>query len=64
LPASSAGIKGHWDEELHGMDYLVYAYLQRDKLPWPKDNWIPFSFRSISINFKVAYAFASIPVLY
>jgi hypothetical protein len=27
--AESAGIKGHWDEELHGLDYLMYAYLQR-----------------------------------
>ena len=27
--AENAGIKGHWDEELHGMDYLVYAYLQK-----------------------------------
>ncbi|MBL7743922.1 MAG: hypothetical protein JNN00_10655 [Chitinophagaceae bacterium] len=27
--AESAGIKGHWDEELHGLDYLVYAYLQK-----------------------------------
>ena len=27
--ASKAKIKGHWDEELHGMDYLVYAYLQK-----------------------------------
>jgi hypothetical protein len=27
--AQSAGIKGHWDEELHGLDYLVYGYLQR-----------------------------------
>jgi len=27
--AASAGIKGHWDEELHGLDYLMYAYLQK-----------------------------------
>ncbi|WP_431216098.1 hypothetical protein ACQ86N_16545 [Puia sp. P3] len=27
--AEAAGIKGHWDEELHGLDYLVYAYLQK-----------------------------------
>jgi hypothetical protein len=27
--AETAGMKGHWDEELHGMDYLVYAYLQK-----------------------------------
>jgi hypothetical protein len=22
-------MKGHWDEELHGLDYLMYAYLQQ-----------------------------------
>ena len=27
--AEKAKIKGHWDEELHGLDYLVYAYLQK-----------------------------------
>ncbi len=27
--AEQAGIPGHWDEELHGLDYLVYAYLQK-----------------------------------
>jgi hypothetical protein len=27
--AETAGIKGHWDEELHAMDYLVYAHLQK-----------------------------------
>src|SRR5258708_15674370 len=26
--ALGAGIKGHWDQELHGMDYLEHAYLQ------------------------------------
>ncbi len=29
--AVNASIKGHWDEELHGMDYLVYAYLQKSE---------------------------------
>ena len=27
--AETAGIRGHWDEEYHGLDYLVYAYLQK-----------------------------------
>ncbi|HZI25188.1 MAG TPA: hypothetical protein VFD46_08935, partial [Chryseolinea sp.] len=27
--AEKSGMKGHWDEELHGLDYLVYAYLQQ-----------------------------------
>src|ERR1051326_6785212 len=27
--ADKAKIAGHWDQELHGIDYLVYAYLQK-----------------------------------
>lgn len=27
--AKAAGMEGHWDEEVHGLDYLVYAYLQQ-----------------------------------
>jgi tetratricopeptide (TPR) repeat protein len=54
---------GHWDEELHGMDYLVYAYLQkgeneksREQLDYLK------SFKKVfPLTFKVAYAAAAIP---
>lgn len=64
--AETAGIKGHWDEELHGLDYLVYAYLQKGENDTAKRfcNYL----RSISevypVNFKVAYAFAAIPSRY
>ena len=27
--AENSGMKGHWDEELRGLNYLVYAYLQQ-----------------------------------
>ncbi|MEK7253596.1 MAG: hypothetical protein AAB316_02535, partial [Bacteroidota bacterium] len=27
--AESAGFEGHWDEEMHALDYLVYAHLQK-----------------------------------
>jgi tetratricopeptide (TPR) repeat protein len=64
--AENAGITGHWDEELHGMDYLVYAYLQKGDLVRAKEQWDYL--RTINevnpVNFKVAYAFAAIPSRY
>ena len=61
--AESAGIKGHWDEELHSMDYLVYAYLQKGdtKLANEKLNYLKTIKEVYPANFKVAYSFASIP---
>jgi tetratricopeptide (TPR) repeat protein len=54
---------GHWDEELHGMDYLVYAYLQIGDNEKAKEQLKRLqSFKKIfPINFKVAYASAAIP---
>ena len=64
--AESAGIKGHWDEELHGLDYLVYAYLQKGDKKLAKEQLDYF--KTITevnpANFKVAYSFASIPARY
>jgi tetratricopeptide (TPR) repeat protein len=61
--AEQTGIKGHWDEEIHGLDYLMYAYLQkgdnksaREQLAYLKT----IEFVS-PVNFKVSYAFASMP---
>ncbi len=64
--AENAGIKGHWDEELHGMDYLVYAYLQKGNNKLAKDQWDYLkSFESVEpSNFKVAYTYAAIPARY
>jgi tetratricopeptide (TPR) repeat protein len=61
--AEAAGIKGHLDEELHGMDYLVYAYLQKGENELAKKQWDYLnSMKAVHpANFKVAYAFASIP---
>ena len=61
--AESAGIKGHWDEELHGMDYLVYAYLQKGdtKLARQQLTYLNTIKEVYPANFKVAYSFASIP---
>jgi len=64
--AESAGIKGHWDEELHGMDYLVYAYLQKGDTKRAKEklDYLKTIREVYPANFKVAYSFASIPARY
>ncbi|MEP6682828.1 MAG: tetratricopeptide repeat protein [Parafilimonas sp.] len=61
--AESAGIKGHWDEELHGLDYLVYAYLQKgeNKLAEEQVQYLKTINEVYPVNFKDAYAFAAIP---
>jgi len=61
--AQNVGIKGHWDEELHGMDYLVYAYLQesQDEKAEEQVNYLATIDEVFPINFKDAYSLASIP---
>ena len=61
--AEQANIKGHWDEELHGMDYLVYAYLQKaeNDLAEKQLKYLGSVREVYPVNFKVAYAFAAIP---
>jgi tetratricopeptide (TPR) repeat protein len=60
------GIKGHWDEELHTLDYLVYSYLQKGNNTLAKKQWDYLkTINEVNpMNFKVAYAFASIPSRY
>ena len=64
--AETAGIKGHWDEELHTLDYLVYAYLQKGDNIAAKKQWdyLNTIYDVNPVNFKVLYAFASIPSRY
>jgi tetratricopeptide (TPR) repeat protein len=64
--AQSAGIKGHWDEELHGLDYLVYAYLQKgeNKSAAEQLEYLKTINEVYPVNFKEAYAFAAIPSRY
>jgi tetratricopeptide (TPR) repeat protein len=64
--AESSGIKGHWDEELHGMDYLVYAYLQKGENNLAKEqcDYLKTIQEVYPVSFKDAYAFASIPSRY
>ena len=55
-----------WDEQLHAMDYLVYAYLQgaQDKKAWAVVEELN-NLRSIEpLTFKVAYAVSAIPARY
>jgi hypothetical protein len=62
----NTGIEGHWDEELHTLDYLVYSYLQKADNTLAKQQWDYLnSIRVVNpMNFKVAYAFAAIPARY
>ncbi|MBO9682269.1 MAG: tetratricopeptide repeat protein [Flavisolibacter sp.] len=64
--AGKAGIKGHWDEELHGLDYLVYAYLQKGENDSAQKllQYVDTISEVEPVNFKVAYAFAAIPSRY
>lgn len=61
--ARSRNLPGAWDEQLHAMDYLVYAYLQRGK-----DQEAEAVIASLNRiervdppNFKVAYSASAIP---
>ena len=57
---------GAWDEQLHAMDYLVYAYLQsaQDKQAWAVLDEMNKIQSVQPQTFKVAYAFAAIPARY
>jgi predicted Zn-dependent protease len=57
---------GAWDEQLHAMDYLAYAYLQsaQDKKALGVLDELNKIRRVDPPNFKVAYAFTAIPARY
>src|SRR5262249_45416790 len=64
--AAQARMAGAWDEQLHAMDYLMYAYLQGCQDV--KAARVLEELRRITkvepVNFKVAYAFAAVPARY
>jgi len=64
--AEKAKINGHWDQELHGMDYLVYAYLQKgeDDLAKQQVDYLQTINNVYPVDFITAYAFAAIPARY
>ncbi len=57
---------GAWDEELHAMDYLVYAYLQgaQDKKARAVLDELYQIRKAEPENFKVAHSFTAIPARY
>jgi len=57
---------GAWDEQLHAMDYLAYAYLQgaQDKKTWEVLDELSKIQKAEPENLKVAYAFTAIPARY
>jgi len=61
--AEQAKLKGTWDEELHALDYLVYAYLQKgeDSLAKEQLDHLKTIKEVFPVNFKVFYAFAASP---
>jgi len=64
--AEQAKLNAHWDEELHGIDYLVYAYLQKkdDDSAKQQLDYLESINKVSPANFKVAYAFAAAPARY
>lgn len=59
-------MSGVWDEQLHAMDYLAYAYLQgaQDKKAWGVVDELNKIQKVEPQTFKVAYAAAAIPARY
>ena len=64
--AENSGMQGHWDEELHGLDYLVYAYLQqsRDNDALQQLRYLGSMELVFPVNGKDAYTFAASPTRY
>ncbi len=64
--AEKAALTGNFDEELHGLDYLMYSYLQKgDNAKAEELLKYLRSIKNVSAqNFKVAYAYAAMPARY
>jgi len=61
--AAKVKMSGTWDEQLHAMDYLVYAYLQtaQDRAAERLVGDLRNITRAAAANFKAGYALAAIP---
>ncbi|HKQ05526.1 MAG TPA: hypothetical protein VJ464_10365 [Blastocatellia bacterium] len=59
-------LEGAWDEQLHAMDYLMYAYLQsaQDQRAKALLDELYHIRKTTPESFKVAYAFAALPARY
>lgn len=64
--AEQLGKTGHWDQELHGIDYLVYAYLQQGKDDKAEEQvaYLKSIENVFPISFVDAYTFAATPARY
>jgi len=64
--ASRTKMLGTWDEQLHAMDYLMYAYLQtsQDRAARRLLADLNNITRAAPANFKAGYALAAIPARY
>jgi tetratricopeptide (TPR) repeat protein len=64
--AEKAHMQGHWDEELHGLDFLLTAYLQMGRYDLARDirDYIVSIDTVFPQNFKVAFVFAAAPARY
>ena len=61
--AAAAKMAGTWEEQLHAMDYLVYAYLQtaQDRAAEQLVAYLRKITHTAPANFKAGYALAAIP---
>ena len=64
--AEKAHMDGHWDEELHGLDFLLTAYLQMGRYDLAREirDYVVSIDSVYPQNFKVAYVFAAAPARY
>jgi tetratricopeptide (TPR) repeat protein len=64
--ARKTRMKGVWDEQIHSMDYLAYAYLQgaQDRKAKEVVDELNAIAKVSGEEFKAAYAFAAVPARY
>ncbi|MBL7700035.1 MAG: hypothetical protein JNK79_17850 [Chitinophagaceae bacterium] len=64
--AEKATLNGNFDEELHGLDYLMYAYLQKGDNKKAEEllKYLRTIKQVSATNAKVAYAYAAMPSRY
>lgn len=60
--SEAVDMNGHWDQEIHAMDYLVYAYLQQgDNIRANEQYEYMQTFKNVASSTVAAYPFAAIP---
>lgn len=59
----NAGLEGHWSQELHALDYMVYAYLQKGQNSKAMEilDYVKNIDQVTPHDFAVSYAMAAIP---